>query len=67
MKKMAAREFYGDLFTPSDFECANVENFKRRRALLTLPAVDIRSKLFFERMLTVRRDRDIVFVAKGKR
>ena len=44
----------------------SVENFKRRRALpgVTLLDSDIRS--FFDRMVFVKKTRDVVFVPKAK-
>ena len=53
----------------SDFNhgfMANVENFKRRRALQSFWSLDISSKMFFERALHVRRDTDFVFITKAQ-
>ena len=41
----------------------NVENHKRRRALPPLPGLDSQSK-FFERILSVRKMQDLVFITK---
>ena len=45
---------------------ANVENFKRRRALQSFWAIDMSSKMFFERALHVRRGTEFVFITKAQ-
>ena len=42
----------------------NVENFKRRRALPPLPSPSSNDK-FFDRLLSVRREQDMVFITKA--
>ena len=45
---------------------SNVENFKRRRALPGLGPVDEDSKLFFERLVDAKKNREFVFITKAK-
>ena len=40
----------------------NVENFKRRRALA--PRLDAESRLFFERIMSVKKMQELVFITK---
>lgn len=47
---------------PFDF---NMESLKRQRALPTLSPVDLESRLFFERILHVRKFRELVFFTKA--
>ncbi len=44
----------------------NVENFKRKRALQSLSILDRTSKLFFDRMLEVKKIKDLIFVTKSQ-
>lgn len=44
----------------------SVENFKRRRALTPSSGLDVDSKLFFERILNVKKVREFVFITKAK-
>ena len=43
----------------------SVENFKRRRALPPFSTLDTSSRLFFERILAVKKDRELVFFTKA--
>lgn len=43
----------------------NVENFKRRRALQPGPGLDFQSQLFFERILNIKKMRELVFITKS--
>ncbi len=43
----------------------SVENFKRRRSLPPLSTLDGGSKLFFERILTVKKIRELIFITKA--
>ena len=45
---------------------ANIENFKRRRALPPVSPLDIGSRLFFERILNVKKIREFIFITKGR-
>ena len=67
MKKNDKKDFHAGLLTGSDhlFE-ATLENFKRRRALLHTSPVDMRSKLFFERILQVKKAKDPVFCGRAR-
>ncbi len=47
-----------------DMFSGNVENFKRRRALPPLPKTSTGSK-FFDRILSVRRAQEFVFITKS--
>ena len=42
-----------------------VENFKRRRTLRPFNSLDVASRLFFQRILTVKRAREIVFITRA--
>lgn len=43
----------------------SVENDKRRRALAPFSALDRGSRLFFERMMSVKKIREFVFITKA--
>ena len=43
----------------------SVENGKRRRALAPFSALDTDSRLFFERIVSVKKIRDFVFITKA--
>lgn len=43
----------------------NVENTKRRQALQPFGGIDVDSRLFFERVLNVKKIRDFVFISKS--
>jgi hypothetical protein len=43
----------------------NVENMKRRGALLPMYSLDMNSRVFFDRVLTVRKVREFVFITKA--
>ncbi len=43
----------------------NVENLKRRGALLPMYSLDMNSRVFFDRVLTVRKVREFVFITKS--
>ncbi len=45
---------------------SNIESFKRRRALHSFWSLDLSSKLFFERVLHVKRGSEVVFVTKSQ-
>jgi hypothetical protein len=45
----------------------SVENFKRRRALpLSSSVLDLNSRLFFEKILCVKKIRELIFITKEK-
>ncbi len=44
---------------------SNVENFKRRHALRHFASLDTSSKLFFERIVSVKKIRDFIFITKA--
>lgn len=44
----------------------SIENFKRRRALPSFDTLDAGSRLFFERILNVKKVRDFVFITRAK-
>ena len=43
---------------------ANVENFKRRRVLQSFWSLDMSSKMFFKRVLHVKREGEMIFITK---
>ncbi len=43
----------------------NVENFKRRRALTPLPGMDLDSRLFFERVINIKKIQELIFITKS--
>ncbi len=45
---------------------SNVENFKRRQALPVFGSVDEDSKLFFERLVDAKKNREFIFITKAK-
>lgn len=45
---------------------SNVENSKRRRALSPFGAFDVDSRLFFERILMVRKAKELIFVSAAR-
>ena len=49
---------------PGRFD-TNVENMKRRGALLPMYSLDMNSRVFFDRVLTVRKVREFVFITKS--
>ncbi len=63
MRKVAVSVGFAD-FDPGFM--ANVENFKRRRALQSFWSLDISSKMFFKRALHVRRDSEPIFITKAQ-
>lgn len=66
MKKMTRAEFPGLRFSGCDARFdATIENFKRRRALPPGP-LDDGSMLFFEKIMSVKKIRDLVFIARAK-
>ena len=44
----------------------NLENFKKRRALPGSGFVDANSRLFFERIVDTKKNREFVFITKAK-
>ncbi len=65
MKKNGKKGSHAGLFTVSELQFeATLENFKRRRALSS--PIDIRSKLFFERILHIKKVRDLVFFGRAR-
>lgn len=44
---------------------SNVETFKRRNALRHFSAIDASSQLFFDRIVNVKKIRELVFVTKA--
>ena len=67
MKKNDKKDFQPDLIMGPDylFE-ATLENFKRRRALLHASPVDMHSKLFFERILQVKKVKELLFCGRAR-
>ena len=58
---------YSDLhFAIKPSEGVSIENFKRRRMLHPVTPLDARSRLFFERVLSVKKTREFVFVSKAR-
>jgi hypothetical protein len=52
--------------SPANYYGADsVENFKRRRALPPFSTLDAGARLFFERILAVKKDRELVFFTKA--
>ena len=45
---------------------SNVENFKRCHSLPPLASWDMGSKLFFDRILSVKKNRDFVFITQAE-
>ena len=45
---------------------SNVENFKRRRALTPLSQFDLDPRSFFDRILDVKKFRELVFVSNAR-
>ncbi len=43
-----------------------VENCKRRRALLQMGPMDVDARLFFERIMMVRKAKDFIFISNAK-
>ena len=44
----------------------SVENFKRRRALPPFSSLDTDSLLFFERIVNVKKVRELIFITKAR-
>ena len=67
MKKLLCREEFESVYSynESKFD-SNVETFKRRRALPPFSLMDSDSRMFFERIMNVKKMREIVFVSKSK-
>ena len=68
MKKMMRGEVFEGLMEGSAGHSTgdSIENFKRRRALPTFSSLDMSSRLFFERVLSVRKIREMVFIPKAQ-
>ncbi len=67
MKKNVKKKWHEGLFVASEFRFGEtLENFKRRRALSHSSPIDMRSKLFFERILSVKKVRDLIFCGRGR-
>ncbi|GEM_PF-6275581 len=47
-------------------EASSVENDKRRRVLAPLTGLDPSSRLFFDRILSVRKIREFIFISKTR-
>lgn len=62
MKRISRFES-SDTFNQGRFDM-NVENMKRRGALLPMYSLDMNSRVFFDRVLTVRKVREFVFITK---
>ena len=68
MSKAIKHRSLSDSFSEVGFAFdTNVENFKRKRALQSLSILDQTSKLFFQRMLEVKKIKDFIFVTKSQR
>ena len=67
MKKTMRKEVFEGLMDGSAGHSTgdSIENFKRRRALPTFSSLDMNSRLFFERVLSVRKIREMVFIPKA--
>lgn len=66
MKKSDKKDFSAASFIPSELRFEEtLENFKRRRALCHSSPIDMRSRLFFERILSVKKVRDLIFCNRG--
>ncbi|PIU40044.1 MAG: hypothetical protein COT00_03730 [Candidatus Omnitrophica bacterium CG07_land_8_20_14_0_80_50_8] len=46
--------------------CSNIESFKRRQTLRPFWSLDISSRLFFERVLHVKRASEVIFLTKSQ-
>lgn len=55
-----------DLFAIKPSEGVSIENFKRRRMLHPFTHLDTGSRLFFERVLSVKKAREFVFISKAR-
>lgn len=51
-------------YNESKFD-SNVENFKRRRGLPPFSLLDSESRSFFQRILNVKKIRELVFITKA--
>lgn len=47
------------------YPASNVENDKRRRMLAPLTGLDPSSRLFFDRILSVRKIREFIFISRS--
>ena len=65
-KELLVENSKSDFDVFGDELVANIENFKRRRALHPLWSLDLSSKLFFERALHVKRGGEFVFLTKSQ-
>ncbi len=45
---------------------SNIESFKHRRAFTAYPALDMGSRVFFERIVNVKKIKELVFVSKAR-
>jgi hypothetical protein len=68
MKRMMRKEVFEGLMEGSAGHSTgdSIENFKRRRALPTFSSLDMSSRLFFERVLSVRKIREMIFIPKAQ-
>lgn len=67
MKKNGKKDFHLGLLMDSDYLFEEtLENFKRRRALSHSSPVDMHSKVFFERILQVKKVKDLVFCGRAR-
>ncbi len=55
-----------DPFATQPSEGVSIESFKRRRTLQPFSYLDAGSRLFFERVLTVKKAREFVFVSRAR-
>lgn len=62
MKKSGKKDFHLGMLGGAEYSFeATLENFKRCRALSHSSPVDVRSKEFFERILQVKKVKDVFF------
>lgn len=67
MAKRLRKDFQRTLMMNGPVCCvSSVENFKRSRAAAPFCLVDANSKLFFEKILSVKKHDEIVFITSSK-
>jgi hypothetical protein len=59
MKKKSGNESWSN-----PCEGDSVENFKRRRSLPAFSVLDMSSIHFFDRILSIKKDRELIFIPK---
>ncbi|HTL70988.1 MAG TPA: hypothetical protein VL404_06830 [Candidatus Eisenbacteria bacterium] len=67
MKRIAKKLMTENRLSAADFGAESIENHKRRRALPPFSgALDPGSRLFFDRILSVRKIREFIFITNAK-